>query len=45
MTFDQINDFLPQDVSAPTDLRSALKSFQDMDIKVLAERPGGRNGR
>jgi RNA polymerase primary sigma factor len=35
--FDQINDFLPQDISSPTDLRSPLKSFQDMDIKVLAD--------
>jgi RNA polymerase primary sigma factor len=39
LTFDQVNDFLPQDVSSPTDLRSALKSFQDMDIKVLADVP------
>ena len=37
LTFDQVNDFLPQDVSSPTDLRSALESFQDMDIKVLAD--------
>ena len=27
LTFDQVNDFLPQDVSSPTDLRSALESF------------------
>src|SRR5690348_9439686 len=39
VTFDQVNDFLPQDVSSPTDLRSALGSFQDMDIKVLADVP------
>jgi RNA polymerase primary sigma factor len=39
LTFDQVNDFLPQDVSSPTDLRSALKSFQDMNIKVLADVP------
>src|SRR5713226_2112602 len=39
LTFDQVNDFLPQDVSSPTDLCSALESFQDMDIKVLAEVP------
>jgi RNA polymerase primary sigma factor len=39
LTFDQVNDFLPQDVSSPTDLRSALESFQDMDIKVLADVP------
>src|SRR6266852_7557817 len=37
LTFDQVNGFLPQDVSLPTDLRSALESFQDMDIKVLAD--------
>src|SRR3984893_2821206 len=40
LTFDQVNGFLPQDVSSPTDLRSALESFQDMDIKVLADVPG-----
>src|SRR5713226_4280271 len=39
LTFDQVNDFLPQDVSSPTDLRSALESFQDMDIKVLDDVP------
>lgn len=39
LTFDQVNDLLPQDVSSPTDLRSALESFQDMDIKVLADVP------
>src|SRR6202022_971091 len=39
LTFDQVYDFLPQDVSSPTDLRSALESFQDMDIKVLADVP------
>ena len=35
LTFDQVNDFLPQDVASPTDLRAALDSFEDMDIKVL----------
>src|SRR6266851_10135413 len=39
LTFDQVNDFLPQDVSSPTDLRCALESFQDMDIKILADVP------
>src|SRR5216684_3837525 len=39
LTFNQVNDFLPQEVSSPTDLRSALESFQDMDIKVLADVP------
>src|ERR1700719_241504 len=39
LTFDQVNDFLPQDVSSPTDLRSALESFEDMHIKVLDDVP------
>src|SRR5579875_3542007 len=39
LTFDQVNDFLPQDVASPTDLRAALESFEDMDIKVLDEVP------
>jgi len=39
LTFDQVNDFLPQDVASPTDLRAALDSFEDMDIKVLEEVP------
>ncbi len=41
LTFDQVNDFLPQDVASPTDLRAALESFEDMDIKVLDEVPAG----
>ena len=39
LTFEQVNDFLPQDVASPTDLRAALDSFEDMDIKVLEEVP------
>jgi RNA polymerase primary sigma factor len=39
LTFDQVNDFLPQDVASPGDLRVALESFEDMDIKVLDEVP------
>src|SRR6266404_2249859 len=39
LTFDQVNDFLPQDVASTTDLRAALESFEDMDIKVLEEVP------
>ena len=39
LTFDQVNDFLPQDVASPTDLRAALESFENMDIKVLEEVP------
>ena len=35
LTFDQVNGHLPQGVSSPTDLRSALQSFHEMDIKVL----------
>ncbi len=37
LTFDQINDFLPPDVASPGDLRVALESFDDVDIKVLGE--------
>ena len=37
LTFDQVNGFLPQDVASPTDLRAALESFEDMDIKVLEQ--------
>jgi len=39
LTFEQVNDFLPQDVASPSDLRAALESFEDMDIKVLEEVP------
>jgi RNA polymerase primary sigma factor len=39
LTFDQVNDFLPQD-ALPGDLRAALESFEGMDIKVLDEVPG-----
>jgi RNA polymerase primary sigma factor len=39
LTFDQINAFLPEDVSSPTDLRSALESVEDMHIKVLDDVP------
>ena len=39
LTFEQVNDFLPRDVASPTDLRAALESFEDMDIKVLEEVP------
>jgi RNA polymerase primary sigma factor len=39
LTFDQVNDFLPQDVASPSDLRAALDSFEDLDIKVLEEVP------
>jgi RNA polymerase primary sigma factor len=39
LTFDQVNDYLPQDVASPTDLRAALDSFEDLDIKVLEEVP------
>ena len=36
LTFDQVNDFLPQDVASASDLRAALESFEGMDIKVLS---------
>jgi RNA polymerase primary sigma factor len=39
LTLAQLNEFLPQDVRSPTDLRSALERFQDMDIKILNDVP------
>jgi RNA polymerase primary sigma factor len=39
LTFDQVNDFMPQDVASPADLRVALESFEDVDIKLLGEVP------
>ncbi len=39
LTFDRVNDVLPQEVSSPTDLRTALESFQDMHIKILDDVP------
>src|SRR5271170_4904856 len=39
LTFEQVNDYLPQDVASPTDLRAALDSFEDLDIKILEEVP------
>jgi RNA polymerase primary sigma factor len=39
LTLDQVNDFLPEEVSSSTDLRSALQSFEDLHIKVLDEIP------
>jgi RNA polymerase primary sigma factor len=39
LTSDQANDSLPQDVASPGDLRTALESFESMNIKVLDEVP------
>lgn len=39
LTLDQVNDFLPEEVSSSTDLRSALHSFEDLRIKVLDDVP------
>ena len=39
LTLDQVNDFLPEQVSSSTDLRSALQSFEDLHIKVLDDVP------
>jgi RNA polymerase primary sigma factor len=39
LTLDQVNDFLPEEVSSSTDLRSALQSFEDLHIKVLDDVP------
>ena len=45
LTFDQVNDFLPQDVTSAGDLRAALESFEGLDIKVLDEVPGEEHWR
>jgi RNA polymerase primary sigma factor len=39
LTFDQVNEFLPEEVTSPGDLRAALDTLEDMDIKVLEEIP------
>jgi len=39
LTFDQVNDFLPQDIVSPGDLKAALEGFQDLNIAILAEVP------
>jgi RNA polymerase primary sigma factor len=39
LTFDQVNDSLPQDVASPGDLRAALQSFEGMSVNVLDEVP------
>ena len=40
LTFEQVDDLLPQNVTSPTELRRALESFEDLDIKVIDEVPG-----
>ena len=39
LTFEQVNDYLPQEVTSPTDLRVALDSFEVLNIKVLEQVP------
>jgi RNA polymerase primary sigma factor len=39
LTFDQVNALLPQDVTSPADLRAALDSFEDVDIKLVNDVP------
>jgi RNA polymerase primary sigma factor len=39
LTLDQVNGFLPEEVSSPTDLRSTLQSLVDMHIKILDDVP------
>src|SRR5215469_7079127 len=39
LALDQVNGYLPEEVSSSTDLRSALQSFEDLHIKVLDEVP------
>ena len=40
LTFDQVNDFLPADVTSPGGLRDALEEFEGMGVKVLDKVPG-----
>jgi RNA polymerase primary sigma factor len=40
LTSDRVNDFLPQDVASPSDLKAALDSLEGLDIKVLDEVSG-----
>jgi RNA polymerase primary sigma factor len=42
LTFDQVNDFLPEDVTSAGELRAVLEGFEGMDIKVL-DRVSGKN--
>ena len=44
LTLDQINDLLPPDVVSPAGLRTALKSFEDLDLKIL-NKIGDQEGR
>src|SRR5690242_16798334 len=39
LTLDQANGSSPEEVSSPTDLRSALQSLEDMHIKLLNHAP------
>jgi RNA polymerase primary sigma factor len=39
LTFDQVNALLPQGVTSPADLRAALDSFEDVDIKLINDVP------
>ena len=39
LTFEQVNEYLPQEVASPTDLRAALETLGALDIKVLEQVP------
>jgi RNA polymerase primary sigma factor len=41
LTFDQVNDFLPQDIVSPANLKAALEGFRDLNITILAEARAG----
>ena len=46
LTFDQVNEFLPQDVASPTDLRAALREFRGHGYQGPRGSPDrGRRGR
>ncbi len=40
LTLEQVNDFLPQNVASPDDLRAVLESLEGVEIKVVEEVPG-----
>jgi RNA polymerase primary sigma factor len=39
LTFEQINDLLPPEVTSPAELRMALNTFEEMDLKIRSEAP------
>ncbi len=40
LTFEQINNLLPSDITSSGDLKAALRNFEDLDFRILSEVPG-----